>query len=176
MVDARTLRLTSACARLVDRLPPRSATPPPTSAAGAGTAITLGATNLLLGAGGLTGPLLASLGLAHPRLTQAAIALLCLASAITIARPRTGAERSVKKTVIEHLGQLDFLHARENVILLGPPCDRCRARAVHVATKRAPSSSTPATTVGRIGSPSPGPPASNIKFVYVRPAVSETLS
>jgi DNA replication protein DnaC len=30
-------------------------------------------------------------------------------------------QRSIKKTVIEHLGQLDFLHARENVILLGPP-------------------------------------------------------
>src|SRR2546426_12047655 len=30
-------------------------------------------------------------------------------------------QRSVKKTVISHLGQLDFLHARENVILLGPP-------------------------------------------------------
>jgi DNA replication protein DnaC len=30
-------------------------------------------------------------------------------------------QRSVKKTIIEHLGQLDFLHARENVILLGPP-------------------------------------------------------
>src|SRR5437870_2627387 len=30
-------------------------------------------------------------------------------------------QRSVKKTVIEHLGQLDFLHGRENVLLLGPP-------------------------------------------------------
>jgi DNA replication protein DnaC len=30
-------------------------------------------------------------------------------------------QRSVKKPVIEHLGQLDFLHARENVVLLGPP-------------------------------------------------------
>jgi DNA replication protein DnaC len=30
-------------------------------------------------------------------------------------------QRSVKKTVIQHLGQLDFLHGRENVILLGPP-------------------------------------------------------
>jgi DNA replication protein DnaC len=30
-------------------------------------------------------------------------------------------QRSVKRTVIEHLGQLDFLHSRENVILLGPP-------------------------------------------------------
>src|ERR1700675_4243268 len=30
-------------------------------------------------------------------------------------------QRSVKRTVVEHLGQLDFLHARENVILLGPP-------------------------------------------------------
>jgi DNA replication protein DnaC len=30
-------------------------------------------------------------------------------------------QRSVKKTVIQHLGQLDFLHAKENVIMLGPP-------------------------------------------------------
>jgi DNA replication protein DnaC len=30
-------------------------------------------------------------------------------------------QRSVKKTVLEHLGQLDFLHAKDNVILLGPP-------------------------------------------------------
>ncbi len=30
-------------------------------------------------------------------------------------------QRSVKKTVGEHLGQLDFLHAKENVILLKPP-------------------------------------------------------
>ena len=30
-------------------------------------------------------------------------------------------QRSVKKTIVEHLGQLDFLHARENVILLGSP-------------------------------------------------------
>lgn len=30
-------------------------------------------------------------------------------------------QRSVKKQVIEHLGQLDFLHGRENVVMLGPP-------------------------------------------------------
>src|SRR5437879_1645928 len=30
-------------------------------------------------------------------------------------------QRSVKRQVVEHLGQLDFLHAKENVILLGPP-------------------------------------------------------
>jgi DNA replication protein DnaC len=30
-------------------------------------------------------------------------------------------QRSVKKQLIEHLGQLDSLHAKENVILLGPP-------------------------------------------------------
>ena len=30
-------------------------------------------------------------------------------------------QRSIKKQVIEHLGQLDFLHARENIVLLGPP-------------------------------------------------------
>jgi hypothetical protein len=33
-------------------------------------------------------------------------------------------QRSVKKTVIEHLGQLDFVHARENVILPRPTRDR----------------------------------------------------
>ena len=30
-------------------------------------------------------------------------------------------QRSVRKQVIEHLGQLDFLHAKDNVVLLGPP-------------------------------------------------------
>jgi len=30
-------------------------------------------------------------------------------------------QRSVRRQVVEHLGQLDFLHAKENVVLLGPP-------------------------------------------------------
>ena len=30
-------------------------------------------------------------------------------------------QRSVKKTVIEHLGQLDFLHSKESIVALGPP-------------------------------------------------------
>ena len=30
-------------------------------------------------------------------------------------------QRSVMRQVVEHLGQLDFLHAKENVVLLGPP-------------------------------------------------------
>jgi len=30
-------------------------------------------------------------------------------------------QRSVKKTVMEHLGQLDFLHAKESIVALGPP-------------------------------------------------------
>jgi DNA replication protein DnaC len=30
-------------------------------------------------------------------------------------------QRSVRKQVIEHLGQLDFLHERSNIIALGPP-------------------------------------------------------
>ena len=30
-------------------------------------------------------------------------------------------QRSIKRTVIQHLGQLDFCQAHENVILLGPP-------------------------------------------------------
>jgi len=31
------------------------------------------------------------------------------------------ATTSGKKTLIQHLGQLDLLHGRENVVLLGPP-------------------------------------------------------
>jgi hypothetical protein len=27
----------------------------------------------------------------------------------------------VKRTVIEHLGQLDFLHAKDSIVALGPP-------------------------------------------------------
>jgi DNA replication protein DnaC len=30
-------------------------------------------------------------------------------------------QRSVKKAVVEHLGQLDFLHARDCIVCLGPP-------------------------------------------------------
>src|SRR6195256_5634337 len=30
-------------------------------------------------------------------------------------------QRSVKKQVIEHLGQLDFLHAKDCIVALGPP-------------------------------------------------------
>src|SRR5438552_18199177 len=30
-------------------------------------------------------------------------------------------QRSIKKQVIEHLGQLDFLHTKENDVLLGAP-------------------------------------------------------
>jgi DNA replication protein DnaC len=30
-------------------------------------------------------------------------------------------QRSVRKAVVEHFGQLDFLHGKENVVLLGPP-------------------------------------------------------
>lgn len=30
-------------------------------------------------------------------------------------------QSSVKKQVVQHLGQLDFLHGKENVVLLGPP-------------------------------------------------------
>src|ERR1700741_1695729 len=45
-------------------------------------------------------------------------------------------QRSVKKQVIEHLGQLDFLHAKQNVILLGPPdpVSHCSFRVRHCAT------------------------------------------
>jgi DNA replication protein DnaC len=32
-----------------------------------------------------------------------------------------GFQRSITKTAVLHLGQLDFLHGRENIVLLGPP-------------------------------------------------------
>ncbi len=42
-------------------------------------------------------------------------------------------QRSAKRQVIEHLGQLDFLHAKQNVILLGPPdhLSHCSPRCRH---------------------------------------------
>jgi DNA replication protein DnaC len=53
-------------------------------------------------------------------------------------------QRSVKKTVVEHLGQLDFLHARENVILLGPPDpgSHCPPRCRHWSNSPAPAPET----------------------------------
>ena len=58
-------------------------------------------------------------------------------------------QRSVKKQVIEHLGQLDFLHGKENVVLLGPPGTGKSHLAV--ASRSAPA--WPASA-----SPSPPPP------------------
>jgi hypothetical protein len=45
----------------------------------------------------------------------------------------------VKKQVIEHLGQLDFLHGKENVVLLGPsdPVSHCPVRIRHCANSPA---------------------------------------
>src|SRR2546421_10322784 len=53
-------------------------------------------------------------------------------------------QRSVKKQVIEHLGQLDFLHAKQNVILLGPPGtgNHCPPRCRHWSNSPAPSPET----------------------------------
>jgi hypothetical protein len=53
-------------------------------------------------------------------------------------------QRSVRKTVIEHLGQLDFLHAKDNVILLGPsdPGSHCPPRCRHWSNSPAPSPDT----------------------------------
>jgi DNA replication protein DnaC len=53
-------------------------------------------------------------------------------------------QRSVKKQVIEHLGQLDFLHAKQNVILLGPPdpVSHCSLHVRHCANSPASDGST----------------------------------
>ena len=55
-------------------------------------------------------------------------------------------QRSVKKQVIEHLGQLDFLHGKENVILLGPPGNRKdtpRDRTIHQSLPGRPTRLVP---------------------------------
>jgi DNA replication protein DnaC len=53
-------------------------------------------------------------------------------------------QRSVKRQVVEHLGQLDFLHARDNVVLLGPPDpgSHCPPRRGHWSNSPAPSLGT----------------------------------
>ena len=53
-------------------------------------------------------------------------------------------QRSVKKTLIQHLGQLDFLHAKENVVLLGPPGpgSHCPPRRRHWSNSPAPAPGT----------------------------------
>jgi DNA replication protein DnaC len=53
-------------------------------------------------------------------------------------------QRSVKRQVVEHLGQLDFLHARDNVVLLGPPDpgSHCPPRHRHWSNSPAPSPDT----------------------------------
>ena len=42
-------------------------------------------------------------------------------------------QRSVKQQVVEHVDQLDFLHARDNLIMLGPsdPWSHCPPRIRH---------------------------------------------
>jgi DNA replication protein DnaC len=53
-------------------------------------------------------------------------------------------QRSVKRQVVEHLGQLAFLHAKENVILLGPPGpgSHCPPRRGHWSNSPASSPDT----------------------------------
>jgi DNA replication protein DnaC len=53
-------------------------------------------------------------------------------------------QHSVRKQVVEHLGQLDFLHARDNVVLLGPPGpgSHCPPRRRHWSNSPASSPDT----------------------------------
>ena len=53
-------------------------------------------------------------------------------------------QRSVRRQVVEHLGQLDFLHAKENIVLLGPPDpgSHCPPRRRHWSNSPASSPGT----------------------------------
>src|SRR5436190_5420910 len=67
-------------------------------------------------------------------------------------------QRSVRKQVIEHLGQLDFLHARENVVLLGRPGKSHLAIAISIRACLAGQRvafATPRRPNGWPGSPRP---------------------
>ena len=69
-------------------------------------------------------------------------------------------QRSVKKTVIEHLGQLDFLHAKECIVALGP----ARVPARHISASRwgsAPASPATACCSAPRPNGSPGSPTPN---------------
>ncbi len=50
-------------------------------------------------------------------------------------------QRSVQKTLVLHLGQLDFLTARDNVVLLGPPGpgSHCPPRLTRLQTVQPPA-------------------------------------
>jgi len=50
-------------------------------------------------------------------------------------------QRSVQKTLVLHLGQLDFLTAKDNVVLLGPPGpgSHCAPRISELQTHQAPA-------------------------------------
>src|SRR5229473_7938897 len=53
-------------------------------------------------------------------------------------------QRSVQKTLVLHLGQLDFLTAKDNVVLLGPPgpLSHCPPRRRHCANSPASAPET----------------------------------
>jgi hypothetical protein len=69
-------------------------------------------------------------------------------------------QRSVRRQVIEHLGQLDFLHAKENVLMLGPP-----GPDSHCPPRRGHWSNSPAAS-----------PATSILSPFRRPWVTWTAS
>jgi IstB-like ATP binding protein len=45
-------------------------------------------------------------------------------------------QRSVRKTVIEHLGQLDFLHTKDCIVALGPPDSGSRPSSLSSLVKQ----------------------------------------
>jgi IstB-like ATP binding protein len=53
-------------------------------------------------------------------------------------------QRSVKRQVVEHLGQLDFLHTKDNIVMLGPPgpSSHCPPRRRHWSNSPAESLDT----------------------------------
>ena len=55
-------------------------------------------------------------------------------------------QRSIKRQVVEHLGQLDFLAGRENVVLLGPPGRRSQCTFLLREWLNSPGEYTPSAS------------------------------
>ena len=85
-------------------------------------------------------------------------------------------QRSIKKQVIEHLGQLDFLHAKENVVLLGPPGTGKTHLAIALSDPRLPGRpARPVPHRDRVGRAprrraTPGPPRGRAQTPRTHPA------
>jgi DNA replication protein DnaC len=83
-------------------------------------------------------------------------------------------QSSIKKTTVLHLGQLDFLHGRENVVLLGPP--GTGKTHLSIAVGSAPASPGSASRSGPRPNGSPCSPTRNATAASTKSSTSSSAS